>query len=68
MLRDWHDAGLVKPSLIKPLIATVAQQYIIKHLGSLSNIDRENWLRNATAFETNYRLTFSKHRKLADTG
>jgi mRNA interferase MazF len=34
-LRDWSDAGLLKPSAIKAVIATLEQQLIIRTLGRL---------------------------------
>lgn len=42
LLQDWQAAGLVKPSVIKPLIATIEQRRIIKTMGQLSATDREN--------------------------
>lgn len=33
---DWQAAGLIKPSVLKPLLATVEQRLIIKVLGKLS--------------------------------
>jgi len=41
ILQDWHDAGLLKPSMFKPLIATLEQNKIVKVIGKLSDIDRE---------------------------
>jgi len=40
ILQDWQQAGLLKPSLLKPLIATLEQNQIIKIMGKLSNTDR----------------------------
>lgn len=42
ILQDWQAAGLVKPSVLKPLIATIEQNRIIKTMGQLSAADREN--------------------------
>lgn len=42
----WQDAGLPKPSLLKPLIATIEQSYITKKLGVLAYIDKENLVCN----------------------
>ena len=39
LLRDWQQAGLLKPSLLKPLIATLEQTQIIKTMGQLSPVD-----------------------------
>lgn len=41
LLQDWQAAGLVKPSVIKPLIATIEQSRIIKTMGQLSVTDRD---------------------------
>lgn len=42
MLQDWQVAGLVKPSVLKPLIATIEQTRIIRTMGQLSTADRES--------------------------
>ncbi len=39
ILQDWQHAGLLKPSMIKPLIATLEQNKIIKIMGQLSAAD-----------------------------
>lgn len=36
---DWKAAGLVKPSVFKPVIATIADSLVIRRLGSLSESD-----------------------------
>ncbi len=41
ILQDWQAAGLAKPSLFKPLIATLEQNQIVKVMGQLSDSDRE---------------------------
>lgn len=41
MLQDWQAAGLAKPSVFKPLIATLEQNHITKVLGQLSIADRK---------------------------
>lgn len=41
ILKDWQAAGLVKPSILKPLIATLEQNQIIKVMGTLSDADRD---------------------------
>lgn len=41
-IEDWKDAGLLKESLFKPLIATIEKERIIKTLGHLSNTDKKN--------------------------
>lgn len=40
-LHDWQAVGLLKPSMLKPLIATIEKSKIIKLLGHLSNADRK---------------------------
>ena len=40
LLHDWQAAGLVKPSVFKPLIATLEQNQIVKLMGKLSTADR----------------------------
>jgi mRNA interferase MazF len=44
-IEDWQQAGLLKPSVMKPLIATVEQSIVVKRMGSLSTSDR-NRLKN----------------------
>ncbi|MCP5409659.1 MAG: type II toxin-antitoxin system PemK/MazF family toxin [Chromatiaceae bacterium] len=41
ILTDWQAAGLAKPSVLKPLIATLEQRQIVKVMGKLSETDRE---------------------------
>jgi mRNA interferase MazF len=38
-LTDWQAAGLIKPSVLKPVFTTVEQRLIIKQLGTLSISD-----------------------------
>lgn len=38
---QWQDAGLLKPSAIKPVIATLEQGLIIRKLGSLKMPDQQ---------------------------
>ncbi len=33
MIEDWHRAGLLKPSAIKPAISTIEQSLVLKILG-----------------------------------
>ena len=40
-IAHWHDAGLIKPSVFKPLIATIDRNIVIRTLGSLVAADRE---------------------------
>lgn len=39
ILQDWAAAGLAKPSMLKPLIATLEQGQIVKIMGQLSATD-----------------------------
>ena len=40
LLQDWQAAGLAKPSVLKPLIATIEQARIVKPMGQLSATDQ----------------------------
>lgn len=48
LLQDWQAAGLAKPSMIRPLIATLEQTQIIRPLGKLAPPD-ESALRRVLA-------------------
>lgn len=39
---DFSSAGLLKPSLIKPVITTIEKSLVIKKLGQLEDLDRQN--------------------------
>jgi mRNA interferase MazF len=39
LVRDWQGAGLLKPSVIKPVFATLERRLIIKSLGQLQSAD-----------------------------
>ncbi|WP_204723372.1 type II toxin-antitoxin system PemK/MazF family toxin [Fastidiosibacter lacustris] len=39
VLCQWKQAGLPKPSMLKPLIATIEQDNILKKLGTLTSVD-----------------------------
>lgn len=41
LLQDWQQAGLLKPSVLKPLIATLEQTRIIRTMGQLSPADQK---------------------------
>ena len=41
MVDDWQLAGLLKPSLLKPLIATVEKTQIVRCMGQLSEADKQ---------------------------
>ena len=38
---DWKAAGLLKPSAVKPVFATLEQSFVIRQLGTLTPTDRE---------------------------
>jgi mRNA interferase MazF len=40
-LRHWQGAGLIKPSAVKPLIATLDQALVIRALGALETEDQD---------------------------
>ncbi|MDY6823336.1 MAG: type II toxin-antitoxin system PemK/MazF family toxin [Thermodesulfobacteriota bacterium] len=39
-IQNWQQAGLLKPSVIKPILTTVEKGLIIKKLGSIADPDR----------------------------
>jgi mRNA interferase MazF len=39
VITDWRSAGLLKASMIKPVITTIEKQLILKKLGRLQNVD-----------------------------
>lgn len=39
-VKDWQEAGLLKPSLIKPILTTIEKNLVLNKLGSLSVKDR----------------------------
>ena len=41
LMKNWKEAGLVKPSAFKSVIFTVEKQYVDKIIGELTKIDRE---------------------------
>ena len=40
LVTDWQDAGLLKPSVFKPILATIENTLVLRHLGSLQSEDR----------------------------
>jgi mRNA interferase MazF len=40
VISDWQKAGLLKPSVIKPVMVTVEKRLIIRQLGRLEPSDR----------------------------
>lgn len=47
-VKDWKGAGLLKPSVVKPVITTIEAPLVIRRLGQLRKEDQES-LRNAIA-------------------
>lgn len=39
LIEEWQEAGLLKPSAVKPAVSTIEQTLILKRLGSLSAKD-----------------------------
>jgi len=39
LIKNWKEAGLLKPSAIKSAISTIAQNLVLKKLGTLSTDD-----------------------------
>jgi mRNA interferase MazF len=40
-VRDWRGTGLLKPSVIKPVIATIERGLVIRQMGRLSPNDQQ---------------------------
>jgi mRNA interferase MazF len=40
-LVDWQGAGLLSPSLVKPVLTTIDKKLVIRKLGKLKNNDRD---------------------------
>jgi mRNA interferase MazF len=41
LVNDWQKAGLIKPSVFKPILTTVENTLVLKQLGSLQKEDRQ---------------------------
>ncbi|HSK73651.1 MAG TPA: type II toxin-antitoxin system PemK/MazF family toxin [Pyrinomonadaceae bacterium] len=39
---EWRKAGLLKPSVVKPVFTTIEKNLILKRLGNLEDNDKEN--------------------------
>lgn len=39
MVADWQGAGLIKPSLLKPVFTTIEQGLVLRSMGTLSEAD-----------------------------
>jgi len=40
LVADWRGAGLIKPSVFKPILATIENTLVLKQLGSFQSDDR----------------------------
>lgn len=47
-VKDWREAGLLKPSAVKAVITTIERSLVLKHLGRLKSEDQQS-LRRAIA-------------------
>ena len=43
---QWQQAGLLRPSVIKPVLATIERSLVLKKLGSLHHPDRQALVTN----------------------
>lgn len=41
LIRDWQAAGLLKPSVFKPVFTTVEQRLVLRDMGTLSADDQQ---------------------------
>ena len=39
LVADWQAAGLIKPSVLKPVVTTIEQGLVVRTMGSLSAAD-----------------------------
>ena len=42
IIKDWQEAGLLKPSAIKPVITTIEKFLVIKIMGQLKELDQKS--------------------------
>ena len=40
--KDWKGAGLIKPSVVKPVITTIEASLVIRRLGHLKREEQES--------------------------
>ena len=40
-IKEWKQAGLLKPSVVKPIITTIEQSLILRRLGRLQARDQD---------------------------
>jgi mRNA interferase MazF len=45
-VKDWQQAGLLKPSVIKPILTTIEKGLLLKHLGRITDSDRSELTAN----------------------
>jgi mRNA interferase MazF len=45
-VQSWKAAGLLKPSVIKPVFATIEQSLVIRQLGTLDAADKQSLRRS----------------------
>jgi mRNA interferase MazF len=43
-IEHWQKAGLLKPAVVKPVMATVEKRLVLRKLGKLEETDRKNLL------------------------
>jgi mRNA interferase MazF len=48
-IADWESAGLLKPSAVKPVFATIEQGLVLRRLGTLTPGDQSALRRAITA-------------------
>jgi mRNA interferase MazF len=48
LITDWQSAGLIKPSVLKPVLTTIEQGLVVRTMGTLSAAD-QNALREVIA-------------------
>lgn len=39
LVADWQAAGLIKPSVLKPVVTTIEQGLVVRTMGTLSSAD-----------------------------
>jgi mRNA interferase MazF len=40
-IRNWKEAGLLKPSVLKAVITTIEKRLVLRRLGRLAAVDRQ---------------------------
>ena len=45
-VKNWHQSGLLKPSIIKPILTTIEKGLLLKSLGRLTDSDRSELISN----------------------